>query len=452
VAARPEPGQAHPGQDPRRDRTAGGRRHAAPARRGRRRDPEAPAAWTPAAAPAPASLTLGEGAAVALAASAVALVAFGVLSVLAFTRPTSTLTSGQAAYRQSGRFGYSAGAPGGIVYPARRLETGDPVFLRLVDRLDLRFAYRLTSAAPRAVHGTANLSAQLVDATGWKHTFPLERPTPFTGDRATLAGVLDLTRVSEVLRRFEMATQSTSSTYTLTVEPRVRLSGTLGTQPFAQTFAPDLRLTLDPARLVLEPPVPAVAPTSAVVKPPDPLAPVSSGAITFRRPAPAMVSLSRLRVSVDTARVVAPIGAAASLLVLLFVVGRLLRGRRADEPTRIGARYAELLVPVSRSDRRSYDQVIEVTGIEALAHLAARYDRMILHEQSEFGHSYRVVDDGILYAYHVDTAPEATAPSLAETLLSDDVSIAEPRARMSAEAAPRASARVRPERYREKNS
>ena len=108
--------------------------------------------------------------------------------------------------------------------------------------------------------------------------------------------------------------------------------------------------------------------------------------------------------SVATARKISVIGAGSAVVVLLVCALLLLRGRRADEPDRIEALYGRWLVPIARSDRRSYDEVVEVTSMETLVRLAERYDRMILHEESDDGHSYRLADDGVLYVYLVGDA------------------------------------------------
>jgi hypothetical protein len=58
-------------------------------------------------------------------------------------------------------------------------------------------------------------------------------------------------------------------------------------------------------------------------------------------------------------------------------------------------------------------QLVEVADIEALARIAERYDRMILHEQGADADTFAVADDGVLYRYvvaHVREPEPAPAP------------------------------------------
>jgi len=43
--------------------------------------------------------------------------------------------------------------------------------------------------------------------------------------------------------------------------------------------------------------------------------------------------------------------------------------------------------------------------METLVKLAERYDRMILQEETQFGHTYRFHDDGVTYLYRVGERP-----------------------------------------------
>jgi len=49
----------------------------------------------------------------------------------------------------------------------RRVATGDTVFLRFVDNLDLRFDYRFESPVADEVAGTAALEATVRGGNGW---------------------------------------------------------------------------------------------------------------------------------------------------------------------------------------------------------------------------------------------------------------------------------------------
>src|SRR4029077_18903199 len=105
-----------------------------------------------------------------------------------------------------------------------------PIFLRLVHRVRVRFDYRLTATAPHALAGTASFVAELAEVSGWKRTLRLGEPVSFAGDHAPLRGTLRLDSLRALMRSFERATGAAAGTYTLTLLPRVRLTGTLAGQ------------------------------------------------------------------------------------------------------------------------------------------------------------------------------------------------------------------------------
>src|SRR5262249_3732541 len=162
----------------------------------------------------------------------------------AFNHPSSGLVPTTTGYRQSGTFSYGAKTAPGPAYQTGLVPTGSTVFLELVRRVDVRFAYRFASAAPHAVHGTAWLDATLDSSAGWHRTLRLTGPQPVAHGRTVLRAKLDLGRLIALTQRVEEATQ-VSAGYTLTLEPHVRVHGTVGTTPLATTYHPTLPFSLD---------------------------------------------------------------------------------------------------------------------------------------------------------------------------------------------------------------
>jgi hypothetical protein len=322
--------------------------------------------------------------------------AFILLGLVAFTRPTATVRPATELYSQSGAFGYSAFAPKTPVYDRSELGTDDTLFVALVREVSLTFAYRFESAAAHEVSGTIGLTAELSDGNGWRRTFELAPPAPFTGDRAAVTGRLDLHALAELTERFEAITETARDAYLVTLTPRVELEGTVGGRAADESFAPSALFMLDPSRF-------QVAPEGILGGRQNDLTP--ERAMQGReRVKPAAISLLGWRIPIETARTVAVAGALTAA-ALALVVGLLLGRRRAgDEPELIEARYRELLVPVAAVDRARPETVVTVATMEALVRLAERYGRMILHEEASGLHVYAVEEEGVVYRYQARDA------------------------------------------------
>jgi hypothetical protein len=65
----------------------------------------------------------------------------------------------------------------------------------------------------------------------------------------------------------------------------------------------------------------------------------------------------------------------------------------------IHARYGHLIVPIASIVHDPAQPVIDVTGIDALAQIAERSERVILHHHRIGAESYFVDDDGTLFRY-----------------------------------------------------
>ena len=337
----------------------------------------------------------------ALALSGAAFLAAAALGLFAFSRPTETETTRSAPYRESGVFGYSGDARAGVAYPDGRVDTGEPVFLRLVDELRVSFDYRVEAESQVDAHGEIGLAAVLSGAEGWKRTIALQEPTAFTGTATAAEGVLDLRRLSGLIKRVERETGVVHESYELTFVPQVDLLGHVGGAELSDSYAPRLGLRLDRTTLQLDPADGAAAPTR--------LRPARDRTAEVESVQPAAVSFFDRKVSVGALRRIA-LGAGGPLVLLCVALGLLrLRALRGGEPARIAARYGHLIVPVSASAPDALGSTVDVATMEGLARLAEAGSRPILHAQRQGAHAYYVEDGGIVYRY--SSGPALEAPS-----------------------------------------
>lgn len=333
----------------------------------------------------------------AFGAVALGVVASLVLAYMSLTADPVTLQSGGSSYTHTGEFTYEATAPEGDVYPDGKATTGEPLFLQLIDEVDVAFTYRLEAEASADIAGAAMLWLRVTDGTGWQDSFPLQTKTEFGGAEIQVSDTIRPERIQDRVATVQEQTGVVSSPITVTLIPTVDIVGTIGGATIEDRFQPHLELSLDGPQMKLGPAAESSA-SDPNASASDPLQPRQDGDAGETRIAPAQLSLLGIDLSVRNARLLAFVGLAASLAAGWWLYGRSTRGKDDDEDAAIAAGYGEWLIPVAPPATRA-DSAIEVTSIEGLVRLAERYERMILHSENGSGHRYMVEDAGVLYYY-----------------------------------------------------
>ncbi|MEX0846477.1 MAG: signal peptidase I [Ilumatobacteraceae bacterium] len=108
--------------------------------------------------------------------------------VAAFALPAQVVTPPPAP-EQALSLSYGGPAAAGVTYPDGVAATGDPVFLRLVDHLDVVMRY--DAADQRTVRGTASVWVELASTSGWSSREVLAQQD-FDGATQSLAGTVTL--------------------------------------------------------------------------------------------------------------------------------------------------------------------------------------------------------------------------------------------------------------------
>jgi signal peptidase I len=330
---------------------------------------------------------------------AVVALVFLAFGALAFTRSTTKPSADKAPYTEKVSFGYHAKASPGPVYPDGVVSTGDPIFVKLVHDVHVKAHYRLQAKAPHHLGGTMELVLELSSPTGWSRTIQLAAPKRFTGDYAAADATLDVRQLRSLISKVEKLTgTSAGSPYSVEVTPRVHLAGTLGDEPVTSDYAPALKLQLDP--LKLRPDTgssDAGGDASAADERAAAFNPKRAGSVSSSTTQANTLTIHDVGVSVPTARWLAVIG------LLLGVAGTLITGtgllRDPYDPTRHVDRYRHLIVPIAGTSFDPARPPIDVTSIGALAQLAERSERLILHHQRDGVDTYLVDDEGTLYRY-----------------------------------------------------
>jgi hypothetical protein len=318
----------------------------------------------------------------------VGLVLVALLSAIAWRTSETKATTANVPYRETGTFTYSARAPKGPVYQ-HEIETGDPVFLKLVTDVKVNYEYRLDLDASHNIAGTTAMVAVISQQNGWTRRIRLAPSQSFTGDSAQLSGNLDLERVVKKLHMVEQLTGQEADLYQLDLIAHTEVEGEIQGSRFSDTFDSSLPMQLDDTTVQMAPSDSETA---------DQLSSSRSQSLPVPATRDTQLSLGPLDLSVSSARLVGPIGAGACLLLILVFGIPLLGAYRKDEASRIHARYGPLLVPM-RSVSGIEGAMAEVDDMEALVRIADRYDRLVLHENREGVHRYIVEGDGVVYVY-----------------------------------------------------
>lgn len=314
------------------------------------------------------------------------------LCLVSFARAPSRQVAVANLWQERGLFSYQAHTKPGIAYPSGAVKTGQPVFLKLVHSLKVAFDYRASSRDPLSLSGKASLVATVTgDGGQWARSFTLSPKQSFSGSAVHLAGTLNLAYLHSLMLKLQTVTGVPIDSFELTLQPQVQGSGLVAGGPLEADFAPSYRLRLDYNQLAPE-----------TLGPSGPLtgnSPLQTETQAGTKSEPAHLALRLFTPSVNQARVLSLLLLALSggLLVLIFAHLRL--RPQLDEPSEIERRYGDLLVPVGRV-RDNWTDPVEVESIEALVHLAERYDRAILHViDGGVVHHYLVEEEGSIYRY-----------------------------------------------------
>ena len=349
----------------------------------------------------------------------VAAAACAALGTVAFTRPSTAPATQTGRYTQHGEFTYNAAAPPGPVYDNNTVATGDPVFLRLVQTVNVAFSYQFDATAPTAMTGTMGLRAQITSGTGWRHRLELQPATPFTGDHAELHVAINAAQLQALITQVEILTGIQDGTYTVTLLPEVQIIGTVAGQKLHDTFDPHLNFTLDRHQLRLTDPATdpatATATATATAKTTNTvLTPAVTG--TFRQPipdAPTELHLFGRSLAVTDIRRVAPtLGAVFALAAVAALIG--LRRRWHGQASRIELRHGHRLIPVAAQQPHAQPGTVDLTNMHDLVRLADQHASLIFHRQTETTDDYQFQADHITYRY-VQPNPPAQSPSTAPT-------------------------------------
>ncbi len=168
----------------------------------------------------------------------------GIVLALSFLVGSPPPAPTPPTFTQTEVLAYHARTPPSAIYPSGRIVTGNPVFLKLVDRLGISYFYS-TDAPPSRVRGTVRLAAIVSGENGWQISLPLVTTTPLKAGHLELVATLDLARIQAIATQVSESTGTYTGTLTVSVTAvsKIRFDGA---KPVAATV--ELPLTLSAVR------------------------------------------------------------------------------------------------------------------------------------------------------------------------------------------------------------
>lgn len=280
--------------------------------------------------------------------------------------------------------------PDGVVIaqrsPAGALVPSDPLYSRLLDRLELTVGFRAEHEGAEQLRATARYDVLVETPGGWSTTLEGVEPSAFTGSTSDTIS-LDLDAIAAQVAAVADLTGVGGSTHTITVTPALEVRVTAEGEVVDERLAAPMTFTVDGN--LIEADATEAARTRQLTR-----------TVTDR----ATYAIGPWDVSAQTAR------AGLSGLALVLVAGIawfasvLFGGIGLGEPARIAARYRSQIVDVAAATAPP-GPVVMVGGIDELARIAKVEQSVILHEDLGDGaHRYRVFLGSVTYEY--ETAPE----------------------------------------------
>ncbi|MFT6942532.1 MAG: signal peptidase I [Nitriliruptoraceae bacterium] len=349
----------------------------------------------------------------------VLLVTIG-LSAAAWTRPARV--DEPVDFGQRAEFSYDADVAFDSVYPDGRVDTGDLIFLRLINELQLTLDWTWETGQVRNLAGIGQLSARITDSSGWQTTISLGPAVEWTGAAATLTGTLDLDRVQQLAAEARSSTGIGDDRQTVTITADLEVEGVVAGTPVADTFSPSMTFNVTPLRATLSTPPDATDEPST-----GGLVFTDTGSVTAPAAAANHVTIAGRAIPVQKARwVTLALLALATPFAVLTAVGARRAAQSWSPDEHAVANHGSRIINVASLSPARPDTTVAVIDLDELVALASHHDLPILRALLDGGgYSYVVIDDAAV-RYCSTTAPNVAPeePATPDDAASSDAAVA----------------------------
>jgi len=275
------------------------------------------------------------------------------------------------SYVQSAEYGYTAHVKPSLLYDNRtEASEGEPLYLKLVDRLDITLTYNLTQTPKTFYMIDIRLSYETsgtLSGGDWAKTYAL-KPKVTTDARFSDTYTLDIREIQGIVEAIGKETGTGIYTYTYEIKPRINLEASAGGEPIVQEFAPTLTIKFDGGKIQVEG-----------------LRSTKAGSVTHLETEAATWSLLGLSAQVGTMKA-ASIIASISLAALLTASTRFTLRERASRPLleRLSGDIRDKIIEASEPPKTTKREIIKVGSIEDLAKVSEETFKPIIHHDDAF--------------------------------------------------------------------
>ncbi len=312
-------------------------------------------------------------------------------TAMAFTRPTSHQAPVDLKYEQQGKFSYGGPGPASA-YAGGKIQSGDPIFLKLVDSLNVQFAYHVVGAD--RVRGNASLALTISQTNGWQKTIDLRPDSAFSGDTVLLSANVDVDAIRRAVVDVEASSGIHYDIYTVRLVPSLKLSATAGGTAISDTFSPELDFRWDSNQLQV------IVPGGAGK---DPFTASQTGTVTTHAIRAARLSLILFSIPIAALRVLGMLASVAAVVVLGGIGVLAHRSRTSQEAEKIARQYGPLLLEATAAPLQPGIPQFAVKRFRDLVDLAEPDHLRILHDQAAGNgeHRYIVMRPEAAYLYTI---------------------------------------------------
>ncbi|HUE57989.1 MAG TPA: S24 family peptidase [Acidimicrobiales bacterium] len=182
----------------------------------------------------------------------------------------------QPATVETSTFTYNAQIAPNPVYPTGQINTGDPIFVRVVPAISVSYLYQTSGARASQLTGTTALQLNLASPNGWHTTTTLGAQVRVLAGRAQISAPLDLGAIESTLEQVRSLTGVDTGTVNAVIHAVTRVTGAAGASDHLD-IPLSLQMTPTQVSLTTTPQGPETGSSAVITSKllPDPVVPTS---------------------------------------------------------------------------------------------------------------------------------------------------------------------------------